>query len=121
MRDTKNNGRVALNKKAPSDHLNDEDNENATHIFASQLHVMTTWFLRESINTRVVFARSSKRIPNVSTQHKFRLSCSVYVFNHVDLYHGLQRVYSCYLRDFSSFDKMLVHLKLQTCFVLLGP
>ena len=25
------------------------------------------------------------------------------------------------LRDFSNFDKMLLHLKLQTCFVLPGP
>ena len=33
----------------------------------------------------------------MSTQHDSRLSCRLHAFNHVDLYHGLQRVYSRYV------------------------
>ena len=35
-------------------------------------------------------------------------------------YHKVGFLLTVYLRDFSSFDKMLLHLKLQTCFVLPG-
>ena len=68
-------------------------NHRPTHIFTSQLHVMMTRFFHESIN-RAVFTRMSKRNPIVSTEHDSRVSCSVYAFNRVDLYHGLQHV--CY-------------------------
>ena len=44
----------------------------STQIFANQLRVMMTTFLRESIN-RVVFTQISKRNPNVYIQHDFRI------------------------------------------------
>ena len=77
------------------DHHIDTD---ATYIFPTSsvteadgtnpLRVMMERFLRELIN-RVVFTRMSKIKPNMSNQHRSRLSCSVYALVHVDLYQGL--------------------------------
>ena len=40
----------------------------------------------------------------------------IYIYRNIGLIHKD----TCYLRDFSSFDTMLFHLKLQTCLVLPG-
>ena len=69
-------------------------------IFTShQQCVMITRFLPEFKNS-LFFTRMSKINPNVSSKHDSRLSCSVYAFNHVDLYHGLQRVCSRHGNEF---------------------
>ena len=46
------------------------------------------------------------------------LSCSsVYAFNHVDLYHGLQRVYSRYINAFNFLSTSGVHTGTLSAFV----
>ena len=68
---------------------------------------MMTRILLESMN-RVVFTQMNKINPNMSARHGSRGSCSVYAFNHVGLYQGLQHV--CF-RNVNTFTclKRVVH------------